>query len=109
MQLPEPSLPPGPQRAAGSRRSWKHSGKVEQPGCGVHGAGDTDAGGIHHRPPAAGDFWSCIGSISPLAALDHVSQEKGTAMGRALFVIPSWLQSSQIPSNPTLGFILLLA
>lgn len=30
------------------------------------------------------------------------------AMGRALFAIPPWLQSSQIPSNPIQGFILFL-
>lgn len=102
---PVRSEPPAPAAAGSARGLWS---SPEQPGCGVHGAGDTDAGGIHRRPPAAGDFWSCIGCISPLAGLDRISEEKGMAMGRALFAIPPWLRSSQIPSNPAQGFILLL-
>lgn len=62
-----------------------------------------DAGGIHCRPPAAGDLWSCNSTASPLAALDRISQEKGTALRRALFAISPGYRALRSPQTQVMA------
>lgn len=85
---PGRSEPPGPAAAGNAQERWS------DPGFGSTEQKTRMPEYTHHCPSASGDLWSCISTANPLAALDHIYREKGTATGRALLAIPRWLQSS---------------
>lgn len=90
---PARSDPPGSAAAGNALGRWR------DPGCGVHGAEDTDTRGIHRCPSASGDFWSCSGS--------HLSGERH-GNGKSLIGYPMLAPELLDPLSPIQGFIIVL-